>query len=149
MWDTVSGGLQPQPWHNNVIWAPPYSDFIKFGPCLLRYKSVRVHPYAHQQHMKLLKHTFYTSNIDVEYSQQGFTASTMTPQCHLCSALHQFSKIWPLPAQIYQCKGAPICPSRAYKCAKTCYIHLIWMGDAVSSGLKPQPWHHIIIWAPH
>ncbi len=56
MWDAVSGGLQPRPWHHNVIWASPYPNFQKFGPHLHRYNSVRVHPYAHPQHMKVLKH---------------------------------------------------------------------------------------------
>ncbi len=99
MWDKVSGGLQPQPWHHNVIWAPPYPNTPKFCPHLLRYNSVRVHPYAHPQHKKLLEH-LYTSNTDVGCSPQWFTASTMTLQCHLGSTLPQFSKIWPPPAQV-------------------------------------------------
>ncbi len=77
--------------------------------------------------------------MDVGCSQQWFTASTMTLQCHLGSTLPQFSKIWPPPAQIQQCKGAPICPSTAYEGAQTLYIHPIWMWDAVSGGLQPQP----------
>ncbi len=59
MWDAVSGGLQPQPWHHNVIWALPYPNFSKFCPHLHRYNSVRVHPYTHPQHMKVLKHFLY------------------------------------------------------------------------------------------
>ncbi len=39
-----------------VAWAPPYPNFPKFGPHLHRYNSVRVHPYAHPQHMKVLNH---------------------------------------------------------------------------------------------
>ena len=42
-----------------VAWAPPYPNFPKFGPHLHRYNSVRVHPYAHPQHMKVLKHIVY------------------------------------------------------------------------------------------
>ncbi len=56
MWDAVSGGLEPQSWHHSVIWALPYPNFQKFGPHLHKYNSVRVHPYAHPQHMKVLKH---------------------------------------------------------------------------------------------
>ncbi len=59
MWDAVSHGLQPQPWHHNVIWAPPYHNTSTFYPHLHRYNSVRMHPYAHPQHMKLLKHVIY------------------------------------------------------------------------------------------
>ena len=60
MWDAVSGGLQPQPWHPNIIWAPPFPNFQKFDPYLHRYNSVRVHPYAHPQHIMALKHFIYT-----------------------------------------------------------------------------------------
>ena len=45
-----------------VAWAPPYQNFPKFGPHLHRYNSVRVHPYAHPQHMKVLKHFVYFQN---------------------------------------------------------------------------------------
>jgi hypothetical protein len=44
---------------HNIIWAPPYPNFPKFGPHLYRYSSVGVHPYAHPQHMKVLKHFLY------------------------------------------------------------------------------------------
>ncbi len=39
--------------------------------------------------------TLYTSNMDMRCSQRWFTASTITPKCHVCSALPQFSNIWP------------------------------------------------------
>jgi len=45
--------------HNNVVWASPYPNFPKFSSHLQRYNSVMVHPYAHPQHMKLLKHFIY------------------------------------------------------------------------------------------
>ncbi len=38
-----------------IIWAPPYPNVLNFGPHLHRYNSVRVHPYAHPQHMQVLK----------------------------------------------------------------------------------------------
>jgi hypothetical protein len=41
------------------IWAPPYPNFSKFDPYLHRYNSVRVHPYAHPQHIMALKHFIY------------------------------------------------------------------------------------------
>ena len=37
------------------IWAPPYPNFPKFGPHLHRYNTVRVHTYAHPQHIMALK----------------------------------------------------------------------------------------------
>ncbi len=43
-----------------LIWALPYLNFPKFGaPQLHMYNSVRVHPYAHPQHMKVLNHFLY------------------------------------------------------------------------------------------
>ena len=59
MWDTVNGGLQPQPWHHNIIQAQPYSIFPKIHPHLHMYYGIRVHPYAHPQHLKVLKHFVY------------------------------------------------------------------------------------------
>ncbi len=41
------------------IWAPPYPNFSKFGPHLHMYSPVRVHSYAHPQHMKVLNHFLY------------------------------------------------------------------------------------------
>jgi hypothetical protein len=32
MWDAVIEGLQPQQWHHNIVWDPPYFNFPKFGP---------------------------------------------------------------------------------------------------------------------
>jgi hypothetical protein len=127
MWDAVSSGLQPQPWHHNIIWAPPYPNFANFGPHLRRFNSVGMHPYAHQQHMKVLKH-LYTSNMDVGCSQWWFTASNMSPQCHLGSAISQLSNICPPPAQVLQCKDAPISPSTAYEGAQTLYISNLDVG---------------------
>ena len=34
MWDTVNGGLQPQPWHHNITQARPYPIFPKLRPHL-------------------------------------------------------------------------------------------------------------------
>jgi hypothetical protein len=42
-----------------------------------------------------------------------------------------------LPVEL--CKGLPIYLSTEYDGAQTLYIHPIWMWDAVSGGLQPQP----------
>ncbi len=52
-WSTASTMI---PQH---IWAPPYPNFPKVGPRLHSYISVRVHPYAHPQHMKVLNYFLY------------------------------------------------------------------------------------------
>ncbi len=54
-------------------------------------------------------------------------------------AIPNFS-IWLPPAEAYQCKGTPTCPSTAYQGAKTHCIYIVWMWDAVCGALKPQPW---------
>jgi hypothetical protein len=59
MWDAVNGGLKPQPWHRNIIQARPYPIFPILHPHLHTYYSIRMHPYAHPQHLKVLKHFVY------------------------------------------------------------------------------------------
>ena len=59
MWDAVNGGLKPQQWHHNIIQARPYPILPKFHPHLQTYYSIRMHPYAHPQHLKVLKHFVY------------------------------------------------------------------------------------------
>jgi len=146
MREAVTGGLQPQPCHHNVIWDSPYPNFSKFGHHLLRYNSVRVHPYAHPQHMKVLKHFLYIEygcgmQSVVAYSLNHDTTMSFGPR------LTTIFRNLPPPTQVYQCsKGASICPSTAYEGAQSLSIHPIWMWDAVSGGLQPQPCHHNFIW---
>jgi hypothetical protein len=54
--DAVSGGLEPQPWSYNITLTP---NFPKIHPHPNGHNSVRVHPYAHPQHLKVLKHCAY------------------------------------------------------------------------------------------
>ncbi len=56
---TQVGGLEPQPLHYNITWAQPHPIFLKSIPDLHRPNSVRVPPYAHPQHIKVLKHSVY------------------------------------------------------------------------------------------
>jgi len=59
IWDAVNGGSQPQPWHRNIIQARPYPIFPKTHLHLHTYYSIRMHPYAHLQHLKVLRHFVY------------------------------------------------------------------------------------------
>ena len=61
MWDALQAGLEPQPWHDNITWAWAQLNFLNSTPDLhIRNRnSVRVHPYAHPQHIKVLKHCVY------------------------------------------------------------------------------------------
>ena len=53
-WWCTASSVTPQ-----HIWALPYPNFPNFGPHLHMYDHVRVHPYAHPQHMKVLNHFIY------------------------------------------------------------------------------------------
>ena len=44
---------------SNIIQAWPYPIFPKTHPHLHMYYSIRMHPYAHPQHLKVLKHFVY------------------------------------------------------------------------------------------
>ena len=58
--DAVSGELEPQPWPYNITQTQPLPIFSKNPQLTFRGISVRVHPpYAHPQHLKVLKHFAY------------------------------------------------------------------------------------------
>ena len=61
-WDAVYAGLDPQPWHYNIIAQGPLHStpiFQKFTHTCTVVKSIRVHSFAHPQHIKVLKHFLY------------------------------------------------------------------------------------------
>ncbi len=140
MWDAVNGGLEPQSWQYNVIWALPYPNIRKFGPHLQKYNSVRVHPYAHPHHMKVLKHFIY---IQYGCGMQSVGAYSLN------NDPTNFLKFCPHPAQIKRCKGAPICPSTAHEhegAQKTCNISNMDVGSS-QQGLRASTMsmcHHFI-----
>jgi hypothetical protein len=98
MRDAVWSLLQPQPWHPSVIRVRPYPNFSKFGPHTPhRNYSVRVNPYAHSQHIKVLKlETLYTSNMDVRCSLcDHFQPQPWQPNAIRVRPYPIFSKIGP------------------------------------------------------
>jgi len=151
MWDAVNGGFQPQQWHHNIVQARPYPIFPKTHPHVYTYNSIRLHPYAHPQHLKVLK-LFAYIQYGCEMQSMGVcslnhdtTTSYMTPQHHTGSAILKFSWNSPPPAHVLQHKDTPICPSTASQGAKTLCIHPIWMWDAINGGWQPPvkvfPWY--------
>ncbi len=102
--DAVSGGLKPQPWHHNIIWAPPNPNFKKIGPHLHRYNSVRVHPYAHSQHIMILKSFFiyadicYMTNPHLRYilflSRRASTGSVTSETKSVTCPVTNTKKFW-------------------------------------------------------
>ena len=116
------------------------SIFQKSPPTLHRCIGIRMLPYAHPQHIKVIKHfTYMIWMWDAEWGGlqpqpwlYGITRATLVPN---------FPKISPPPAQMYRHKGAPIRPSTAYQGAQTLYIYMIWMYDAFYYGaLEPPLW---------
>ena len=126
-----------------------YSIFPKnHPPHLHRCYSVRVHPYAHPQIMKVLKHFIY---LQYGCGMQFGTSCSLnhdTITSFGSTLPHLSKKFTPHHLHSWYSKIGPIGPTTAYECAQTLHIHPIWMWDAVSEGLQPQPWHHNVIWAP-
>jgi hypothetical protein len=93
MWDAVNGGWQPQPWHPNIIQARPYPN-----PHLHMYfSSIRVYPYAHPQHLKVLKQFVYI--------QYGCGMQSMG----VCSLNHDTTTSYRLSNTPFSLKFTPTC----------------------------------------
>ena len=58
MWEAVKGGLQPQQWHNKVIYTGQRPGIEKIWPIRIGETNnlVRMHFYVHRQHLEMLKH---------------------------------------------------------------------------------------------
>ncbi len=56
MWDAVSGGLQPQPWHHSTFGLHLTPIFQDLAPTCT---GITVHPYVHPQHIMALKYFIY------------------------------------------------------------------------------------------
>ena len=79
-------GRQPQPWHHNIMKAQPCPYFILNSASHLHmYFGIRVHPYAHPQHLKVLN-TLYL---------------LIPPQT--CTCLTEFWLLFSLFVQNYSC----------------------------------------------
>ncbi len=95
----------------------------------------RVHPYAYQQQMMVLKHFSYIQYGCGKQSVVVYSLNNVImPSFHRSHSDPKIPKSGPtLPVEL--CKGAPTCLSTAYDGAQTPYIHPIWMWDAVSGCL--------------
>jgi hypothetical protein len=149
MWDAVNGGLQPQPWHRNIIQARPYSIFPKIRPHLhtayvIRRKCVLICQSTASKGAKpLCIHPIWMWDaVNGGLQPQPWHRNIIQARPNPI-----FPKIHPHLHMQYSYKDAPICQSTASQCAKTLCIHPIWMWDAVNEGLQPQPWHRNIIQA--
>jgi len=94
MWDAVNGGLQPQPWHRNIIQNRPYPVFPKIHPPLHMYYGIRVYPYAHPQHLKVLKHFVYIQYGCGMQSMGVYSLNHDTTTSYTDSAIPTFSLIF-------------------------------------------------------
>jgi hypothetical protein len=126
----------------------PTPIFQNSPPDLHRHNSVRVPPYAHPRHIKMLmlKHFVYiwhwcgmhskrvwTLNHDITTSL-GLGLSSIflksTPALHRRNSVRVHPYPYAHPRQIKVLKH---------------FIHMTWMWDALQAGLEPQPWHYNII----
>ena len=112
--------------------------FRKIHPHPYGRNSVRVHPYAHPQHLKVLQHFFYIQYGCGMQSMGVCSLNHDTATTYRLGHTPFFLKIHPNPYG-RNCKGVPICPSTASQGTQTLCIHPIWMWDAVKGGLHPQP----------
>ncbi len=78
------------------IWALPYPNFPKFGPHLHRYNRVRVHPYAHPQHMQWLNHFLY---IEYGFGMQSGMVYSLNHETILSAVSHSSGGIL-IPAKM-------------------------------------------------
>ena len=129
---------------------PHFNKNYFLSQYLHRHNSLRFHPCAHPQHMKVLKHFIYLY-IGCWMQSAGLCSLNHDTTTSIGSTLPQLYKNkFPTSAHPHGynslSKVAPIRPSTAYQGAKTLHIHPIWMWDAVSGGPQPQPWFHNIIW---
>ena len=105
--------------------------FLKLPPPAHVLHGIRVHPYAHPQHLKVLNHFVY---IQYGCGIQSMGVCSHTPTSYRLSHTPFFLKL-PPPAHVLRHKGVPIYPSTAHQGAKTLCIHPIWMWDTVNGGL--------------
>jgi len=71
--------------HDTTIQAQPYPSFPKIHPHLHMYYGIRVYPYAHPQHLKVLKHFVYIQ-YGCGMQSKGVCGLNLTPQHHTGSA---------------------------------------------------------------
>jgi hypothetical protein len=114
--------------------------FRKIHPHPYGRNSVRVHPYAHPLHLKVLKHfVYFQYGCGMQSMGVGSLNHDLTTSYRLGHTPF-FLKFTPTCTMYYgRHKGVPICPSTASQGAKTLCIYMPWLEDAVFGGLEPQP----------
>ncbi len=125
------------------IGLPHALNFPKPHPHLHQQNSIRVHPYAPPQHIKVLKHFVYICyGCGMQFARLWSLNHDLTTSIGLCNALN-FPKPHPHlhrwnsvrmhpcahPQQITAYQGAAI----------TLCIYMIWIWGAVCKALEPQP----------
>jgi hypothetical protein len=111
--DAVSGGLEPQPQPYNITPTWPCPNFPKIHPHPYGRNWVRVHPYAHPQHLKVLKH--------VVYIQYGCGKQSMG----VCSLNHDTATSYRLGHTPFPLKFTPTCTCNASLVCTHMPIHSI------------------------
>ncbi len=106
-----TGGLS----FNHVI-----TTLLRLRSNLHRHYSVRVYPYAHPQHIMVVKHFVYIQYGCGMHFMGGLIFShDIILSLRLRSSTPISPKIHPQSAQALQCKGGPTCTFTAYHDGKT------------------------------
>ena len=124
MWDAVKGGLQPQPWHRNIIQArraQPYHISPKIHPHLntyYGYNDAPICPSTASQGAKIFVYIQYGCGMQ----SMGVVSLYHDTTTSYRLAIPHFPWNSPPPANLLQHKDAPTCPSTASQGAKTLCI---------------------------
>jgi hypothetical protein len=103
--------------------------------------SVRVHPYAHPQHLKVLKHFLYIQYGCGMQSMGVCSLNHDTTTSYRLGHTLFFLNFTPTCTMYERHKGVPIFHPQHLKVFKH-FVHIqhpIWIWDAVNGGLQPQP----------
>jgi hypothetical protein len=99
MWIVLYRGFEPQPWHYIIPQAQVYPKIVpKIHPQPPQAYTVRVDPYAHQQHVKVLKNYAYIAygcgihstvclSLNHGIASSLGHRSTHTPNLHWCNTV--------------------------------------------------------------
>ena len=153
MWDALHRDWSLNHDITTSIRFRPTPIFQKSTPDLHMHNSVRVDPYAHPQHIKVLKHFAYIwHGCGIPSMGVGSLKHDTWTSYRLSHT--PFSLKLPPPAHVLWHKGVPICPSTASQGAKTICKHPTLMWDTVNGGwqlpVKVFSWYksqYHLVWA--
>ncbi len=114
----------------------PFAQLVAFKFLLI---LGRPHGSCHDDQLCRLQQKVCLDSLWLHYLYQ-----MLVLHCGFDSSKRTFITL--LSSAVKKSKAALICPQTSLKAAKTLHTYPIWMWEAIKGGLKPQPWHHSIIY---